>query len=206
MDFRPLSRTAKGTAAGKISEKWIGLFFSALCCLVLPTAFCAAQGTGLDLEGRSVNPLRSNAGQIVVLIFVREDCPVSGRYAPTIQNIRDQHKEARFYLVFPDKDETPANIRKYLRDFGYSIPALRDPRHALVNQAHAQITPEAAVFDARGDLVYHGRIDNLYETFGRARPAPTTHELEDAIQAIRTGHSPATKEVAAIGCYISDLR
>ena len=33
-----------------------------------------------------------------------------------------------------------------------------------------------------GSLVYHGRIDNLFEDFGRARPAATTHELEDAIR------------------------
>jgi hypothetical protein len=207
MVFRHLLQMVKGHSFRKVREKWGGRFLPALLFLTLAPAFCAAQQTALDLDGKSVNPLKSNAGQLVVLVFVREDCPVSGRYAPTIQRISDEHqKDARFYLVFPDKSESPSDIRKYLRDFRYSIPGLRDPEHALVKQAHAQVTPEAAVFDAKGPLVYHGRIDNLYEAFGRVRSAPTTHELEDAIQAALAGRAPSNKEVAGVGCYISDLQ
>jgi hypothetical protein len=62
------------------------------------------------------------------------------------------------------------------------------------------------MFDGKGVLVYHGRIDNLYESFGHARSAPTTHELEDAIQATLAGRAPSKKEVAGVGCYISDLQ
>jgi hypothetical protein len=142
----------------------------------------------------------------VVMVFVRRDCPISGRYAPTIQRISAEHpKNARFYLIFPDKSDSPTEIRKYLRDFGYSIPALRDPGHVLVGRAHAHFTPEAAVFDPRGALLYHGRIDDLYVSFGRARPAPTTHELEDALEAALAGRTPRKSEVAGVGCYISDL-
>jgi len=181
------------------------LLRGALLFLTLAAASCAAQQTGFDLQGRPVDPVRSNAGRVTVLVFVRQDCPVSGRYAPTIQRISDQHQaDVRFFLVFPDKSQTSPDIAKYLLDFRYSVSALRDPDHALVKQAHAQITPEAAVFDAQGQLIYHGRIDNLYQTFGRARPAPTTHELEEAIQAALSTRTPI-KDVPGVGCYISDL-
>jgi len=206
MVFPHLTQMLMGRSFRKL-QKWGGRFLMTLLFLALAPPFCAAQQTALDLDGKSVNPLQSNAGQLVVLVFVREDCPVSGRYAPTIQRISDEHqKDARFYLVFPDKSESPSDIRKYLRDFRYSIPGLRDPDHALVKQAHAQVTPEAAVFDAKGALVYHGRIDNLYESFGHARSATTTHELEDAIQAALAGRAPSNKEVTGVGCYISDLQ
>lgn len=179
----------------------------ALLVLALSPLICAAQQSAFDLDGKRVNPVTSNGGQPVVLVFVREDCPISARYAPVIQRISDEHqKGARFYLVFPDKAESPANVRKYLREFRYSIPGLRDPDHALVKEADAKVTPEAAVFDAKGSLVYHGRIDNLYESFGRSRSAPTTHELEDAVQAALTGRPLSNKEVTAVGCYISDLQ
>jgi thiol-disulfide isomerase/thioredoxin len=175
--------------------------------LGLASLTCAAQQSALDLDGKSVDPLKVNTGRPVVLIFVREDCPISARYAPVIQRISDQHqKDAQFYLVFPDKAESAAAVRKYLHEFHYSLPGLRDRDHALVKQADAKVTPEAAVFDAKGALVYHGRIDNLYESFGRSRPAPTTHELEDAVQAALTGHALSNKEVTAVGCYISDLQ
>jgi thiol-disulfide isomerase/thioredoxin len=180
-----------------------------LALLVL-TSFplsCAAQQSALDLDGKSVNPLKANGGQPVVLVFVRKDCPISARYAPVIQRISEEHhKDARFYLVFPDKTESSVDIRKYLHEFRYSISGLRDPDHALVKETDAKVTPEAAVFDAKGGLVYHGRIDNLYESFGRSRSAPTTHELEDAVQAALAGRTPANKTTTAVGCYISDLQ
>ena len=181
---------------------------SVICSVVLllsHASSCSAQQTALDLDGKIANPLQSSG--IVVLVFVREDCPVSGRYAPTIQQLSDEHQaDVRFYLVFPDKSTTSSEIRRYLLDFHYSIPALREPEHALVKLAHAQITPEAAVFDAKGALVYHGRIDDRYVTFGRARPAPTTHEVEEVIQAVVKGRAPTTKDVPGVGCYISDLQ
>jgi hypothetical protein len=153
-----------------------------------------------------VNPLQSSSGKVVVLIFMRRDCPISGRYAPTIQRLSSEHQDSvHFYLVFPDKSDSSAEIRKYLDDFRYSIPAVRDPQHVLVKLAHAQFTPEAAVLDRKGALVYHGRIDDLYVSFGHARSAPTTHELQDAIAAALADRAPSHSEVAGIGCYISDL-
>lgn len=186
---------------------WGGIFLAQLMFLPFAAGASASQRTALDLDGKAVNPLQLGVGRVVVMLFVREDCPISGRYAPTIQRISDEHhKDARFYLVFPDKSESPSNIRKYLNDFRYSIPGIRDPDHMLVKAAHAQVTPEAAVFDGRGTLVYHGRIDNLYESIGRSRPAPTSHELEDAIQATLQGRKLSEKETTSVGCYISDLQ
>lgn len=183
-----------------------GKFLLGFVLTILLTGAGFAQQGAVDLQGRSVDPLRVYSGKVVVLIFVRKDCPISGRYAPTIQRISSEHQQdVRFVLIFPDKSESAADVRKYISDFRYSIPAMRDPSHALVKKAHAEFTPEAAVFDAKGALVYHGRIDNLYVSFGRARIAPTTHELEDAISAALAGRVPAKTEVAGIGCYISDV-
>ena len=82
---------------------------------------------------------------------------------------------------------------------------MREPKRVLVRLSHVQITPEVAVFDRNRQLVYDGRIDDWYIDLSRARPAPTTHELEDAIHAASTGKSVARNEVRGVGCYISDL-
>ena len=167
---------------------------------------CALAQNALDLDGHTLNPLAADSTKIVVLVFVRRDCPVSSRYAPVIQKIGRQHADsARFWLVFPDKSDSSQDIRKYLRDYKYSLPALRDPEHLLVKLGHAQITPEVAVFDRSHQLVYDGRIDDWFVDLGRARPAPTTHELDDAIGAALAGKILAKSEVRGVGCYISDL-
>jgi hypothetical protein len=174
--------------------------------LLACAGLAAAQQSALDLEGHAVNPLGVDSGKIVVLVFLRRDCPVSSRYAPVIQQISKQYSDrASFWLVYPDKSESPEAIRKYLQDYGYHLPALRDPQHVLVKLGHAQITPEVAVFDRGHQLVYAGRIDDWYVELGRARPAPTTHELDDAIRAALAGKIVAKSEVRGVGCYISDL-
>jgi len=159
-----------------------------------------------QLDGTAFNPLSGTSGKVVVLVFLRTDCPVSNRYAPTLQRISAEfQQQAQFYLVFPNKSESAQTIKNYVHSFSYKLAALRDAEHSLVKQAHAQITPEAAVFDKQGKLAYHGRIDNLYEDFTRARTAPTTHELEDAIQAVLKDKPFAPAETTAVGCYISDI-
>jgi len=162
---------------------------------------------GINLSGNRVDPWKASPGKAVVLVFVRTDCPISNRYAPAIQRLSAEYAgKAIFWLVYPDKDESAATIQKHLRDYGYNLLALRDPRHTLVARSQAKVTPEAALFDSSGQLVYHGRIDNWYERFGRARPVPTTHELKDGLEAALAHRPPKTTETNPVGCYISDLR
>lgn len=180
-----------------------GTILAAVCvCL---SCFAPAQ-TAIDLDGHPVDPFTLDPGKPVVLVFLRRDCPISGRYAPTIQQISKNNSGiASFFLVYPDKSETPDAIRKSLNEYGYQLPVLRDPKHALVKVSRVQITPEVAVFDRNRKLVYDGRINDWYIDLTRARPAPTTHELEDAIRAAKSGQAVAKNEVRGVGCYISDV-
>jgi hypothetical protein len=184
----------------------------ALCAfsmvLPLPSSHAAAQPaqTAYDLSGKPVDPFRASHDKIVVLLFVRTNCPISNRYSPTIQRLSTAFAEkVKFWLVYPDKTESADQIRVHDQDYHYSLSAVRDPDHILVKEARATITPEAAVFTPAGQLVYHGRIDNWFADMTRARPAPTTHDLKDAIEAAAHGKPPAVAAAQAVGCYISDL-
>src|SRR5580704_7563969 len=124
-----------------------------------PIHIDSGEGTAIDLEGTVVDPLKASAGKIVVLIFVRVDCPISNRYAPTIQGIERRARlenagRVAFWLVYPDRSESVEQIRKHQKEFGYDLPALRDVQRSLVAESHAQTTPEVAVFDANRKLVY----------------------------------------------------
>jgi thiol-disulfide isomerase/thioredoxin len=169
------------------------------------TALCFAQNSAMALDGTAADPLQKSAEKVVVLVFVRTDCPISNRYAPVIQRISAKYQgKATFWLVYPDKSESAEKIHQHEREYNYKLPALRDPQRVLVKLAQARVTPEVAVFDASRHLAYHGRIDDLYQDLGRARHAPTTHELEDAIQAVLSGHTPPVS-APGVGCFISDL-
>ena len=161
---------------------------------------------GFDLAGKPIDPLHADPGRAVVLVFVRTDCPISNRYAPTIQRMSAEYAaKASFWLVYPDRTESTSAIQKHLDEYRYKLRALRDPQHSLVKLGRVQVTPEVAVFGAGGTLAYHGRIDNWYQDFGHARSTPTTHELNDAIQAVVSGKMPQVASATSVGCYISDI-
>lgn len=191
---------------GKHGQRWLAYLSGLILSLSLFASPGHAQDTSkgvVDLDGRPVDPIRRTDGKFVVVLFVRTDCPISNRYAPAIQEMSARYGgRTAFYLVYPVKSETAEQIRKHLRDFGYHLVALRDPELALVHRSQVHITPEAALFTGNGRLLYHGRIDDWYEDFGRARRAPTTHELSEAIEAAVAGKNVATAAAPAVGCFI----
>jgi hypothetical protein len=166
-----------------------------------------------DLDGTDVRPLAFLPASApgTVFIFTRSDCPIANRYAPELERLRQRAAAAgiEFWLVFVDPAESASAIRDHLRTYGYTGRALRDPRHELTRVTGATIAPEAVVFgrtETAPRLVYRGRIDDRYRDAGRMRPAATTHDLADAIDALRVPRAPGLRETQAVGCVIADLQ
>jgi AhpC/TSA family len=159
----------------------------------------------LDLSGQAVDPFQTADTRAVVFVFVSNDCPISNRYAPEIKRLHAKFVSRRvaFWLVHPDADETAEAIRQHAGDYQYRCGILRDPQHALVKKAKVRVTPEAAVFGPDRQLIYHGRIDNWYVDFGKERPAPTEHDLEEVLEAVLAGKPVRNRFSRAIGCYIA---
>src|SRR5215472_4269555 len=82
-----------------------------LTCPLCSQRTSSAQVLAVDLYGKQVDPLKSSPGKVVILIFVRTDCPISNRYAPTIQRLSAQYAgKAAFWLVYPARSESPEMI------------------------------------------------------------------------------------------------
>ena len=145
---------------------------------------------------------------MTVLIFVSTDCPISNRYAPEIKRLHADFtpRGVRFRLVYPNPLDSDADIRTHLEEYGYPQIAQRDSDHTLVKMAGATITPEAAVFDAHGRLVYRGRIDDRFVELGRERPAATRRDLRNALTAALAGRRVSPSETQAVGCFIADMK
>lgn len=145
--------------------------------------------------------------KVRVLLFVRTDCPITNRYAPELARIAQEFasEPVRFWLVYPDATTTTAAIEEHVAAYHFPGEPLHDAHHELVKRAHATVSPEAAVFNASGELMYHGRIDDRYVDIGRARSAAQTHDLEDAIRAVLAGKPVALAETRAVGCSLADV-
>jgi AhpC/TSA family len=173
------------------------------------TTGTAVSGALLDLNGQEFD-LWQNDGDsaATVLLFARTDCPISNRYAPTVKTLYEmyQPRRLRIYLVYVDPDESPDEIRRHLNEYKYPCTGLRDPTHALVKATGVTVTPEAVLYDAKHEIVYRGRINDLYAAYGQSRDTATTHDLADAIESTLAGKPVAEPTTEAVGCPIADLR
>ena len=159
------------------------------------------------LDGRLVAPLSPGDDvEATVLLFVMRDCPISNRYAPEMRRIHEAFGEqTAFWLVYVDTHRPAAELAAHRESFGYPFGAVRDVDGALAAAAGATVTPEAAVWDAAGRLVYRGRIDDRFVSFGVTRATATTHDLRGVLNRIAAGESVPFTETRAIGCYIPDV-
>jgi hypothetical protein len=161
------------------------------------------------LTGAPIDALQAPAGtKAIVFLFTSTDCPISNRYAPEVQRVVAEFaaKGVVFNLVYPNPADEAKAIHEHMTAFSYAgvMQALRDPAHALVRFTKATVTPEAVVV-AGGRVVYRGRIDDRYVDLGLERPAPTQHDLADALAAVVSGKRVPKATTRAVGCFIADF-
>jgi len=181
---------------------------AAAFALFLGSILAAADVRIPDLDDRAVDPFKAPAGtKALAFIFVSVECPISNRYAPEVRRLHEKFaaQGVEFSLVYPNPMEPVAAIRRHLKEYSYPMRALRDPRQELSKVAGATITPEAAVFDTRGRVLYRGRIDDRYVSLGVERPVASRRDLDEALTAIVAGKAPHEATTHAVGCYIADF-
>ncbi|HTM50851.1 MAG TPA: redoxin family protein [Bryobacteraceae bacterium] len=177
---------------------------SVLLISVCASALLGASVTVRDVQGVDRSPLQPKE-KASVLFFVTSDCPISNSYAPEIQRICSEYspRGVACNLIYVDPDLTPADVRKHTAEFGYKgMPAILDSAQQLVRAAGATTTPEAALIGRSGQVLYRGRIDNLYAALGKRRPAATEKDLRKALDETLAGRPVSTPKTKAIGCYI----
>ena len=159
------------------------------------------------LAGLILSLLLAQADRPTVYVFTTTDCPISNRYAPEIKRLAERYggRGVRFWIVYPVPGDTPEKIRAHMSQLGLSLPVARDTAFTLVKRTGVGVTPEVAVIDRGGEMIYRGRVDDRYVDFGVDRPAPTTHDLDQALANLLAGKPVEPKTTQAVGCILSDL-
>jgi peroxiredoxin len=174
------------------------LFF----CLTL--SVCRANDSGpavADLSGALRHPLDPAGQTASVLIFYWHDCPICNGYAPEINRLCEHYTNFNFYIVQVDPDLTVKDAQRHAQDYDLHAPVLLDGHHTLVKLARATVAPEAVVFGRNKNVLYRGRIDNLYANLASRRMEATEHDLRDALDAITAG-KPVLRQPPSVGCII----
>jgi hypothetical protein len=161
-----------------------------------------------DVNGAAQQPLRVVNGKANVLFFITNDCPIANSFAHEIARICGDYKGKGMNcdLVYVDPTLSDAQARAHAQEYGHGdYPRIVDRRHELVKSTGVTVTPETAVIDRAGKVVYRGRIDDSIAALGQPRRPVKRADLRNALDAVAAGKPVAVPETKATGCFIADL-
>lgn len=181
---------------------WAGVLLSALLVSELPSA--EAMPEFVDVQGKRHTPLVIGDKKGAVLIFVSPFCPTSNAFMPEANKIAAAYSDRfAFYFVEADAGISLPDAQKHAEVMEFKVPVLLDPKQELAKRVQAKMTPETVVLNAKGEVLYQGRINDLYVTQTKKLPEPKTHDLREALEAIAAGKMVANPKTKAIGCSIT---
>ncbi len=160
-----------------------------------------------DVNGVDRQPLRVD-GKANALFFISSECPISNAFAREIARICDGYKSKGVAcdLVYVDPSIGDGQALRHSQEYGHGdYPKIVDRKHELVKAAGVTVTPEVAVVDGKGKVVYRGRIDDSFAALGQPRRAVKDADLRNALDAVVAGKPVEKPETKALGCFISDF-
>ena len=162
--------------------------------------------TGKDIyfHERSLDESFFQEKKILVIVFVRTDCPLVPKYFPKLIQLDKEYnsKKVQFLAVNVNYDETIMEMATQAVQFNVPFPFLKDINGSLVKSLGVQRTPEVVVLDEERKIRYRGRIDDQYAP-GKTLPKPRDDNLKNAIDAILANKPIAKTSMPSPGCRIT---
>jgi peroxiredoxin len=110
-----------------------------------------------------------------------------------------------FVGVFPNENSSNAKtIAKFKEKYKLPFDLVLDEGRKLTKTWKATRTPEVFLIrKSNQTLLYHGKIDNSFESIGRRRTVVTEHYLKNALQDVLQGKTTNPSENQAVGCFLT---
>ncbi len=150
--------------------------------------------------------IRIGRADFAVYIFLSEDCPISQSYTLVLKELHQNYAKAGFDFIgiFPNASSTQESMLSFQRNFALPFPVKLDNANKISRSLGARLTPEVFVVDkASNKVLYQGRIDNAFFKLGQRRSVITTHELQEALEALKRKQPIAIAKTEAVGCFIT---
>ena len=152
-----------------------------------------------DADGASHSLASLKGKNGTVIIFIATKCPVSNAYNDRMEKVFEDYQAKGINVVGINSNSTEpaAEVKSHAAQKGLKFTILKDDGNKIADRLGAFATPEAYVLDAKGKLVYHGRIDNSKDS-----SAIESNDLRAALDEVLAGKPVSKTEAKAFGCTI----
>jgi peroxiredoxin len=159
------------------------------------------------VTGQRANYLQEidwGAHKFAVVFFIMHDCPICNSYVLEMNRIAVKYGGGGFSFIaaYADSDFSVEEAQKHAREYRFEFPFVLDSDHQLSTKTGTKIVPEAVVFNSKREVLYRGRIDDLYPDIGTRRAHALESNLRDALDDIAAGHKPRRAVAPGAGCLI----
>lgn len=157
---------------------------------------------GTDGKTYAFKDVAGEKGTLVV--FTCNHCPYAVAYQQRLIDLTAKFKSQGVGVVaissndvkaYPDDSFEMMKVRA--DSMKYNFPYLFDESQSVALKYGPKVTPHVFLFDAKGTLVYRGRIDDAVK-----EPEVKKRELTDALTALVGAKSIPTETTTAFGCGI----
>lgn len=158
--------------------------------------------------------------QLLAIVFTCNHCPTAQAYEERLKALVEKYQArgVRFVAISPNDDkavrldelgytdlgDSLEDMQQRAKDHEFNFTYLYDGETQEMSQAYGPVaTPHVFLFDKQRKLRFAGRIDNAENP-----TKVTTHDTQDAIEALLAGRSVAVPTTRTFGCSIkwSDKR
>lgn len=162
--------------------------------------------SAMDVGGNVCRITQRDDDRHVVLVFMTDECPLSRQYVPELNRIAAGAPEDKvaFYGVISDRSTTRAKAKAFCDEFNIEFDVVFDASGEIAAALEPTRVPEAFVLSPQREVLYRGRINDLYADVNKKRTAARQHDLRDAIAAVVAGNKPEVAQTTAVGCLFEN--
>lgn len=158
---------------------------------------------GVDGKMHTISGEAGRKGTLV--IFTCNHCPYAQAWEERVAEIGNDVAKKGLGVIAINPNDPKAypedgfsEMKKRSEKLGLSFPYVVDDTSDVARAFGASKTPEAYLFDAEHELVYHGAIDDSADAPDKVED----HYLIDATDALLEGDELERTETKAVGCSI----
>ncbi len=140
----------------------------------------------------------------LVVVFMCVHCPFVIPVEDTLIHLGMKYEDQVQFVGICSNDaevytgDSFENMKARAEEKAYPFPYLQDESQEVAKAYEATCTPDIFVYDKERKLVYHGRIDDS----ARGESAPTTNDLDAALELLVSGNYVEGEQVPSHGCNV----
>ncbi len=161
-----------------------------------------------NIDGKMVSMADYKDAKGFIVVFTCNTCPFANAYEDRIMALDAKYRSKQFPLIAINPNDvtqqpgdTMEEMQKRAKEKNYTFPYLRDDSQEVAKAYGATKTPHLYLLakkEGKLKVEFIGAIDDNPNDPDNVNK----RYVEDAIDALLAGKSPAVKEIRAIGCTI----